>query len=168
MALTLAAALLALSVVLYVISPILQGQHAPLSGEQDDLEDAQASKKAALRALRDAELDFATGKLDAADYERLRTELSAEALAAVERAGSLEAKVAEPPATELEATAPTEEGGDGRRFADQVEARIAEVRAGLRDGTTCVHCGQVNREGSNFCTSCGRPLVRSMATSTRS
>lgn len=157
MALTFAAALLALAVVLYVISPLLQGQHAPLAGDDDVLEDARSRKKVALKALRDAELDFATGKLDRADYDHLVGELSAEALAAVERAQALEEA-----GTESEGAQAAEPVS-----ARAVEARIAEVRAGLRAGTTCVHCGQVNREGSNFCTSCGRPLDRPLATSTR-
>jgi hypothetical protein len=167
MALIFAAALLALAVVLYVISPILQGQHAPLTEEGDELEDARARKKVALRALRDAEFDFSAGKLDQADYESLKAELSAEALTAIAAADALE------PGTGVEADAPpsTDSTSDGAAVAPSadeaamapsadVEDRIARVRQGLRSGTTCGHCGQVNREGSNFCTSCGRPLER--------
>lgn len=147
MALTLAAALLALAVVLYVISPILQGRFAPMSVPGEARDDAQVRKKVALRALRDAEFDFDAGKLDQADYEALRAELSSEALLAVERAEALD-KPDEVPVAASGGSSP------------DVEAKIAEVRAGLRTGSTCRHCGQTNRAGSNFCTNCGRPLDR--------
>ncbi len=156
MALMFAAALLALAVVLYVISPILQGQHAPLTEEGDELEDARVRKKVALRALRDAEFDFSAGKLDQADYESLKAELSAEALTAIAAADALE------PGTGVEADEPeTTESADDEvavALSGDLEDQVARVRQGLRTGTACRHCGQVNREGSNFCTSCGRPL----------
>jgi hypothetical protein len=147
LALILSAALLVVAVVAYVISPIIQRRHAPLSTEGDDLTDALSRKRVALMALRDAEYDFATGKVDQQDYDALRLELSAQALNAVKDADGLESQ-------EAESTTP--DASD-----EAVEAEIARVRAGLANGVACAPCGQLNRQGSHFCTSCGRPLGQS-------
>ena len=146
MGLMLSAALLAVAVVAFVISPIIQRRHAPMSTEGDDLTDALARKRVALMALRDAEYDFATGKVDQQDYDALRQELSAQALNALNDAEGLESRDAEPAAP--------------MSSDDAIEAEIAQVRASLASGVTCGPCGQVNRQGSNFCTGCGRPLTR--------
>jgi len=142
----LSAALLVVAVVAYVISPIIQRRHAPLSTEGDDLTDALARKRVALMALRDAEYDFETGKVDQQDYDALRQELSAQALNALKEAEALESP---------EAQAATPAASD-----EDIEAEIAQVRAGLASGVACAPCGQLNRLGSNFCTSCGRPLAQ--------
>lgn len=128
----LGAALLVVTVVAWVLLPVLQGQHASLARTDDELTDAEARRRTTLLALRDVEYDFHTGKLDAGDYQELRRELSAEALSALEALDS---------------------GG-----AD-LEAEIAAVRAGLEAGTTCGSCGQLNPEGSRFCASCGARLA---------
>lgn len=172
MTLYLAAGLLTLAVVIYVLSPILQDRRAPLESSADDLTDAQARKRVALMALRDAEYDFATGKLGDEDYQDLRQELSVEALQAlrneevVERSqGQLAsdddgpehgAATAGPAGGEAAAAALRDEAS----LPTDVEAEVARVRAGLQSGNTCHQCGHVNRTGGNFCTSCGRPLGR--------
>jgi flagellar biosynthesis/type III secretory pathway M-ring protein FliF/YscJ len=50
----------------------------PQSAERDELE---AAREAKYREIRDAELDFRTGKLSERDYRELDAELRAEALA---------------------------------------------------------------------------------------
>lgn len=174
MTLFLAAGLLTLAMVIYVLSPILQDRRAPLESSADDLTDAQARKRVALMALRDAEYDFATGKLGDEDYQRLRQELSAEALQAlrteevVERSQShlasdddgVEHEAATTDVAGEEADAAPRDGGS---VPTGIEAEVARVRAGLQSGDTCHQCGHVNRVGGNFCTSCGRPLGRQAA-----
>lgn len=190
MALIVAATLLTVAVVVYVISPIIQDRHAPMDSD-DGASDAHAKKRTALMALRDVEYDLATGKLDQADYEVLKAELSAEALAAVKAeehilggpsrtpagtgaAGSTADSVVasedaaarvvqSPPASDGPGVLEPSAGGASAEMAiapalDDLEAKIARLRAGLRDGTTCTACAQVNRVGSRFCTNCGRPL----------
>ncbi len=125
--------LLVATVVAWVLIPVLRGQHASLEREAGELTDAEARRRTTLLALRDVEYDFQTGKLDAEDYQELRRELSAEALAALEAL-------------------------EGAPSDLDIEAEIAAVRAGLEAGTTCVACGQLNPEGSRFCASCGGRL----------
>jgi hypothetical protein len=50
--------------------------------EQDDLE---AAREAKYREIRDAELDFRTGKLSGEDYEAIDSQLRAEALEILDR-----------------------------------------------------------------------------------
>lgn len=134
----LGAALLVVAVVAWVLLPVTRGQHASLDREDGELTDGEARRRVALLALRDVEYDYHTGKLDQDDYLALRSELSAEALAALQ---ALDAET---------------EGGAGD---PDLEAEIAAVRAGLEAGTTCAACGQVNPEGSRFCASCGSALA---------
>lgn len=136
----LGAVLLVVAVVAWVLIPVTRGQHASLEREEHELTDAEARRRVALLALRDVEYDFHTGKLDQDDYQSLRSELSAEALAALQ-------------ALEAEST------GERREVDAELEAEIAAVRAGLESGTTCAACGQVNPKGSRFCASCGGALA---------
>lgn len=128
---TAGAVLFAFAIVLFVLEPLLTGRSALLQAE--DRADNEAFRKhAALRALRDLEYDFQTGKLDEGDYRALKRELVAEA-AEVLYDG---------------AAGPT----------DSVEAEIRTVRQRMRAGTACTHCGaEVLIEG-RFCASCGAPL----------
>lgn len=137
----LAGLLVVLAVVLFIVQPLLTGEEAPLFRHADELTDAQARKRVALMALRDVEYDFATGKLDATDYQDLKGELAAEALAAID---------------EEEAS----EGSSARVQADRdaVESEIAAFRAAMRNGFLCDACGNANPASSRFCGSCGRAL----------
>lgn len=140
----LGALLLVGAVVFFVLAPILRGQHASLEREDDEMTDAEARRRVTLLALRDVEYDYHTGKLDESDYESLKRELSAEALAALKDA-------------EAESEAP---GAN----QDALEAEIAALRAGLRTGSACTACGHTNPQGSRFCASCGQPLASREAT----
>jgi cytochrome c-type biogenesis protein CcmI len=140
----LGALLLVTAVVAFVLTPILRGQHASLEREDDEMTDAEARRRVTLLALRDVEYDYHTGKLDETDYESMKRELSAEALAALKEA-------------EAEADSP----GSNQ---DALEAEIAALRQGLRSGTACTGCGHTNPSGSRFCASCGQPLASRRAT----
>jgi hypothetical protein len=110
-------------------------------------------------ALRDAEFDHATGKLGEEDYQALRAELSTEAMEAIRH----EEGLSDPGGAAAEPEPERAEDGESRAGAEHLEDEIAAVRAGLKAGTTCTACGHVNRGGSNFCTTCGRPLSQPAA-----
>jgi hypothetical protein len=139
MGLFLGAALVAAAVVLFILQPVAKGLHASLERTEDELTETEARKRVALLALRDVEYDFLSGKLDEKDYRSMKGELTAEALAALEADESARA-----------------EGGGSAEAA--LEAEIAQVRAGLREGTACGECGFANESGSRFCSSCGHEL----------
>lgn len=141
--------LLAAGVVLFILEPIFSGHRAPLYDGDDVYDDAAAKRRIALTALRDLEYDRATGKVDGEDYERLRAELSREALK------HLEAKAAQAP----EAGASGADGAAELGVEMGLEAEIARIRAALREGMACPACDTVNREGSSFCSRCGKALT---------
>lgn len=142
MGLFLGAALVAAAVVFFLIQPVVKGLQASLDREEDELTDTEARKRVALLALRDVEYDFLAGKLDEADYRSLKAELTAEALAALEADEAARSGAQEP-----------------YDAMEDLEAEIAKVRGGLKDGTLCSECGYTNGEGSRFCSSCGASLT---------
>jgi hypothetical protein len=130
---TLGAVFLVGAVVALILEPLVTGRAAPMVRSDDERTDAEAERRVKLLALRDVEYDYAMGKLDERDYRALRRELSAEALAALDRS-------------------------DDDAATLRIEEEIARVRAGLKNGATCSSCGYVNRAGSRFCSTCGGAL----------
>ncbi len=141
---TIGAALFALAIVLFVVGPIITGSQARVTRSASEFSDAEAWKLVTLRALRDVEYDYHTGKLDNQDYQSLRAELTAEAAQALKRV-----EQGDEPA-DIRAS----------RVAS-VEAEIMEMRAALRDVITCEKCEHVNPAGSRFCATCGTALKSS-------
>lgn len=141
------AVLLVGGVVLFVLYPIIQGQWASLHRTSEEGTEADARKRVSLLALRDVEMDFATGKLDEEDYRALQSELSHAALRAIQ---------------EVEVQQQVAAAGPGALAtgSEPLEAEIAAARVGLTEGHTCSGCGHVNEAGSSFCASCGEPLRR--------
>ena len=140
MGLFLGALLVAAVVVIFLVQPVAKGLHASLERSDDELTETEARKRVALLALRDVEYDFLAGKLDEADYRALKSELTSEALQA------------------LEADERARSGRVSGDAAAALEAEIAEARAGLSAGSFCAECGADNEAGSRFCSSCGHAL----------
>jgi hypothetical protein len=132
-------ALVAAAVLLFIMQPVVRGIHASLEREADELTETEARKRIALLALRDVEYDFLAGKLDEEDYRSLKSELTAEALAALEADEASRA-------------------GEGAPEDADIEKEIARIRVGLKSGLVCGSCGFSNEEGSRFCSACGHAL----------
>jgi hypothetical protein len=132
--------LVAAAVVLFIMQPVVKGIHASLEREDDELTETEARKRVALLALRDVEYDFLAGKLDEEDYRSLKADLTAEALAALEADEAAKAGLGA-------------EAGDAA-----LEAEIAMIRSGLREGVACPDCAYTNVSGSRFCSACGQAL----------
>lgn len=127
--------------VFLILQPILVGKEAPLSSESHEPTEAQFKKRVSLLQLRDAEYEYAMGKLGEEDYNALRNEISAEAMAAI-RAEEAEEALDSPEDAAL-------------------EAEIAAIRAQLGGRLFCSSCGHPNPEGSRFCGDCGSPIQAS-------
>jgi hypothetical protein len=72
------------AVVVFVTRPLLRGERSrprrrARAGETE-LADLEAAREAKYREIRDAELDYRTGKLSARDYEAIDRSLRAEAI----------------------------------------------------------------------------------------
>jgi hypothetical protein len=79
-----------LGVVVWLVSgPLRTG--APAAQEVDDVrrDDLEAAKEAKYREIRDAELDYRTGKLSEADWRTIDRELRAEAIELLRRLDEL-------------------------------------------------------------------------------
>ena len=69
----------------------VDGEHRPpstepeLATEQELLQELEAEREAKYREIRDAELDFRTGKLSREDFDAIDAELRAEAIAILDR-----------------------------------------------------------------------------------
>ncbi len=136
MTLYIGVALVAAAVVIFLVQPVAKGIHASLEREDDEMTDTEARKRVALLALRDVEYDFLAGKLDEDDYRALKSELTAEALAALE----------------------ADDAAKSGTPDSDLEAEIAAIRQGLRSGVACPDCAYTNEAGSRYCSACGTPL----------
>jgi hypothetical protein len=73
--------ILLLGAVVWLVSgPLRGGARATEDADVARREDLEAAKEAKYREIRDAELDFRTGKLSEADWRALDRELRAEAM----------------------------------------------------------------------------------------
>ncbi len=151
MTVLLLAGLLATVVVAYVLYPVVAGRWAPMEREVDELTEAQHRKRVALLALRDVEYDYHAGKLDDADYRKQKSQLSLEALTALdEEAGEWR--------TRFDASAHELGEREERARREEVEAEIAALRASIREGTVCTQCATPNPLESRYCGECGSAL----------
>jgi len=83
--------LVVLAVVVFVVAGPLRAGSAGAEVEAESAEraDLEAAKEAKLREIRDAELDYRTGKLSEADWRALDRTLRAEAIAILRRLDDL-------------------------------------------------------------------------------
>jgi hypothetical protein len=82
-----------LAVAVYVIVGPLRasaGHRGTESGEEGERRELEAAKEAKLREIREAELDFRTGKLSREDWRTLDSSLRSEAIELLRRLDSLE------------------------------------------------------------------------------
>jgi cytochrome c-type biogenesis protein CcmI len=129
--------------VFLVLQPIISGREAPLEDGAGDPSEAQFRKRVSLLQLRDAEYEYAMGKLDEADFQALKSEISTEALAAI-RAEEKEAGMGRASSTDA--------------MDAELEEEIALARARVAGELFCSQCGHPSPQGSRFCGGCGAPI----------
>jgi hypothetical protein len=77
------------AVMLVVSAPLRAARRPPDAQSTADLADLQAAREAKYREIRDAELDYRTGKLSREDYEAVDRALRAEAVEILNRLEAL-------------------------------------------------------------------------------
>jgi len=143
MALEAAAATLVLALVLWVVfGPLLERgglESGALPPEPPDPEETR--RGAALLALKEIEFDRATGKLNDADYEMLKSRYSVEAVAALKEEEGVIATASDDPEA-------------------MIAARVAALRFAGASGSpgSCSRCGPRPETDPRFCSSCGLPV----------
>lgn len=97
--------LVVLFAVVAIVAQPLRGSHAEevLRRESAELADLEAAKEAKYREIRDAEMDFRTGKLSEADHRALDRSLRAEAIQLLRRIDAVRGQRDEPAATTVPA-----------------------------------------------------------------
>jgi hypothetical protein len=74
-----------LAAVVFVVSAPLRAAHRPPDPRSAEREQLEVAREAKYREIRDAELDYRTGKLSREDYEAVDRALRAEALEILNR-----------------------------------------------------------------------------------
>jgi len=155
--------LVALAAVALVLEPIVRPRRAAqpdaLSFEPE--EDPLGHRKdLALAALKEIEFDRATGKLDDADYERMKARYTTEALAAIRDADAAAAPVPREPAlARAQLPAGVGAGAADAATADPVEALVAARRRASKGRKFCTECGAELEGTGKFCVECGASMA---------
>jgi len=87
------ALLLLAAAVIAVVAPLLRDDAAEaerVSSAVSEVRDLQSRREMLLASLRDLEDDFATGKVDQADYSELRASMSSEAVEIMKQLDALD------------------------------------------------------------------------------
>jgi hypothetical protein len=87
--LTVVLTLALLAAVIVVVSGPLRATRPPVESEAPERAELEVAREAKYREIRDAELDYRTGKLSREDYEAVNGALRAEAVAILDRIDAL-------------------------------------------------------------------------------
>jgi hypothetical protein len=136
-----------------VLRPLLNPAHGQ-DAQADPADDLLAERERLLGALRELEMDQATGKVTADDYAVLRPQLVAQGAAVLRQMDELAAR---PPRRKAQTARPVD---------DEIEAAIRQARLRRRSPleasgrATCPQCGRAARPEDRFCAGCGAALAQ--------
>lgn len=167
----LASVLVALAILWLLFAPLLGAVSSEPAWEEPEDPD-ETPRGIALIALKDLELDRATGKLSDEDYEMLKARYAREAIAALR---DEEARPAARGVVDVEALVAGRRRATANARGDDPGTVLSCPRCGPRPepdarccsgcGATlviegdCGMCGAVVEPGQRFCGSCGRTLA---------
>ncbi len=173
-----ACGLLALGVLAFMISPMLEGSGRRPMVARSRRDDLLKKKDFIYSAIRELNIDFSMGKLAAEDHEALRQEYMKEAsdvLDELDRSAATELPVASQieeavldirrsrgpaPAAEktTEVDKKTDVIGQDEKDLDKI---TVDQKPPAPTTLACGSCGTVNEETANYCIECGASLKRS-------
>lgn len=141
-----AAGLVGLAVVAFLLSPLARPGMIVSAGSEDPEDPDDTPKGVALAALREIEFDRVTGKLSDEDYAALKQKYTAEALKVLRSTDDTDA-------TDVSSV-------ESAKSVDPIEARIADRVRQLQSGSVkCPGCGPRPEGDALFCSQCGRSLT---------
>jgi cytochrome c-type biogenesis protein CcmI len=148
--------MLVAAVALFVAAPLADGflRRRRVGVDDLELERLEHEQALAVQGLRELEFDHAMGKVDAADYRRLREPLERRALAAM--------SALEPARTEGHATATTL-----RLASRRTKPVTAAAAVPIRHANFCPQCGARAGATHNFCAECSTPVTIAARSGTR-
>jgi len=139
----LAAFMIVAAVALFVAAPLTEGvrRRRRTSTDELEIERFRHAQALAMQGLRELEFDHEMGKLDAADYQRLRATLEHRALAAMSALDRARPQDSAPSPI----VAPSPPGGPPPRT--------------LAGSNFCPQCGARRVPAAGFCSECGVALA---------
>jgi transposase len=159
------AAACAIGALIYVIAP-LRKPATPLPSEEDDrLADLVERKESVLRAIKETEFDYQTGKLAEEDFKRYDQRLRQQAIALIQQIEKI-APEADALDTQLEAQIArlrkVRTNGAGPKTASK-PAAVSSSTATTARARFCHECGTAIAESDKFCSQCGTPVREASA-----
>jgi cytochrome c-type biogenesis protein CcmI len=147
----LAAFMIVAAVALFVAAPLTEGvrRRRHTSTDELEIERFRHAQALAMQGLRELEFDHEMGKLDVADYQRLRATLEHRALAAMSALDRARPQDSAPPSS----AAPSPPGGPSPRT--------------LAGSNFCPQCGARRAPAAGFCSECGVALASGAPVATR-
>jgi hypothetical protein len=113
-----------------------------------------------LLALRDLDFDFQTGKVTELDYDRIRSDLIAQAATLIQDMKGRDAKLED--ALEKKIKTYRQSLATNSKCPRCEETLLPEAKfcskCGLEISSRCFKCGTILREDDSFCSSCGESL----------
>lgn len=167
----LACGLLALGVVSFLITPLLDQQRR-VSGAKTEVEDLLKKKEFLYAAIRELNIDFNMGKLSAEDHRQLQAEYMQEAAALLDRLERVNGKQNVGARVEQEVLAlrqrrlsvrPAKPDSQPAAVvpsppSDPSSPPDVSEPASQAEVLTCQQCGTVNAADAKFCVECGAEL----------
>lgn len=159
--LTVACGLLALGVVAFLISPLLDPQRRSMSGKPE-VEDLQRKKDFLYAAIRELNIDYHMGKLSEEDHRQLQHEYMQKASAVLdqlERSTNgkphIDARIEQAVLDMRKKRALSRVSGTEEEAAVAFKEAPSEIEAPEK---TCRACGTANERDAKFCMECGERL----------
>ncbi len=150
----LASILLSLALLLLVAAIVLRplwdarnsGQASAAPQDRSEIEVLISRREGILAVLLDLDFDYATGKLETADYEAQRPQLIFEGVQVLKKLDALDT------------------GDDVTSVPDldeRIEQAVEKLRVGQpkSNGRLCPHCGKPVNPGNRFCPHCGKQIA---------
>ncbi len=164
-----ACGLLALGVLAFMISPMLERSGNRPWTARSRRDDLLKKKDFIYSAIRELNIDYNMGKLAAEDHEALRQEYMKEAsdvLDELDRTAASGLPVGEQiEEAVLELRRRRDSAATAVDVSDE-ESKAADEQPVLAvSGVSCMHCGTINKASANFCVECGVSLKRITCTS---
>ncbi len=165
-----AATVISLAAVFWVVLPLLQPGRGDLIVEDDRLSQLLTRKDATLRAIKELEFDYHVGKIEEEDYKRLDQRLRRQAIGYMQQIEKLA-----PDMAALDDALEAEIAKRRKTHAVPTGALAAESKAANGSGAHapdtpsgevrfCTNCGMALEPTHKFCANCGTPVHAPAAT----
>ena len=141
---------LLLLVAAIVLRPLWDAKNSEQAGvappDLSDIEVLISRREGILAALLDLDFDYATGKLETADYKTQRPQLIVEGVQVLKKLDALDTGDDVTSVAELD---------------ERIEQAVAKLRVGQLEsnGRLCPHCGKPVNPGNRFCSHCGKQIA---------